>query len=179
MATVEWSQCVMASRHRLKGLRRSVRDAEIPPDHSRSATGSCRSSATSRSEGHFSYAEVSRSPVLLREPLAGTTVHTFPGTPGHLLASFSQFRSMTRPLGLGRGPDLISPYKRGVTGSNPVAPTKFSQLDGIFETLIGNPVTTAGNHRRLTRPRVRARRWHPAGGRGKRSRPRAAPADPA
>jgi hypothetical protein len=40
-----------------------------------------------------------------------------------------------------------SPYKRGVTGSNPVAPTKFVQLDDIFETLIGNPVTTAGNHR--------------------------------
>ena len=30
-----------------------------------------------------------------------------------------------------------------------------------------------------TRPRARARRWHPAGGRGQRSRPRAAPADPA
>ena len=39
------------------------------------------------------------------------------------------------------------PYKRGVTGSNPVAPTKFLQLDGLFETLIGGPVTTAGNHR--------------------------------
>jgi hypothetical protein len=41
----------------------------------------------------------------------------------------------------------ISPYKRGVTGSNPVAPTRFLQLDGLFETLIGDPVTTAGNHR--------------------------------
>ena len=40
-----------------------------------------------------------------------------------------------------------SPYKRGVTGSNPVAPTRFLQLDGLFETLIGDPVTTAGNHR--------------------------------
>jgi hypothetical protein len=39
------------------------------------------------------------------------------------------------------------PYKRGVTGSNPVAPTKFPQVDGLFETLIGDPVTTAGNHR--------------------------------
>jgi len=41
----------------------------------------------------------------------------------------------------------ISPYKRGVTGSNPVAPTRFPQLGGLFETLIGDPVTTAGNHR--------------------------------
>ena len=38
-------------------------------------------------------------------------------------------------------------YRRGVTGSNPVAPTRFSQLGGLFETLIGGPVTTAGNHR--------------------------------
>ena len=40
-----------------------------------------------------------------------------------------------------------SPYKRGVTGSNPVAPTRFLQLDGLFGTLIGGSVTTAGNHR--------------------------------
>ena len=39
-----------------------------------------------------------------------------------------------------------SPYKRGVTGSNPVLPTKFSQLDGLFGTLAGDPATTAGNH---------------------------------
>ena len=47
----------------------------------------------------------------------------------------------------GRNPYLIPPYKRGAGGSNPPAPTKFLQLDGLFETLIGNPVTTAGNHR--------------------------------
>jgi hypothetical protein len=41
----------------------------------------------------------------------------------------------------------VTSYKRGVTGSNPVAPTKFSQLNGLFETLIGGSVTTAGNHR--------------------------------
>ena len=40
-----------------------------------------------------------------------------------------------------------SPYKRGGAGSNPPAPTKFLQLGGLFETLIGGPVTTAGNHR--------------------------------
>ena len=39
------------------------------------------------------------------------------------------------------------PYKRGSAGSNPVAPTKFLQLDGLFETLIGGQVTTVGNHR--------------------------------
>jgi hypothetical protein len=38
-------------------------------------------------------------------------------------------------------------YKRGVTGSNPVAPTRFLQLGDLIETLIGDPVTTAGNHR--------------------------------
>jgi hypothetical protein len=47
----------------------------------------------------------------------------------------------------GRNRCRIPPYKRGVTGSNPVAPTRFLQLDGLFETLIGYPVTTAGNHR--------------------------------
>jgi hypothetical protein len=47
----------------------------------------------------------------------------------------------------GRNPYLIPPYKRGAGGSNPPAPTKFLQLDGLFETLIGGPVTTAGNHR--------------------------------
>jgi hypothetical protein len=46
----------------------------------------------------------------------------------------------------GRNPYLIPPYKRGVTGSNPVAPTEFLQLGGRFETLIGDPVTTGGNH---------------------------------
>jgi hypothetical protein len=51
------------------------------------------------------------------------------------------------PLKAEHDSDLISPYKRAVTGSNPVAPTKFLQLDGLFETLIGGQVTTAGNHR--------------------------------
>ena len=44
----------------------------------------------------------------------------------------------------GRNPCRIPPYKRGVTGSNPVAPTRFLQLDGLFKTLIGDP----GNHSR-------------------------------
>ena len=48
-----------------------------------------------------SYAEPSRSPMLLREPLAGTTVQTIPGTFGHLPAWFSQFKCMNRPGKLG------------------------------------------------------------------------------
>jgi hypothetical protein len=39
---------------------------------------------------------------LLREPLAGTTVHTLPGTPGHLQAWFPQFRRINRLSGLGK-----------------------------------------------------------------------------
>jgi hypothetical protein len=38
---------------------------------------------------------------LLREPLAGTTVQTLPGTLGHLPAWFSQFRRMNRSGELG------------------------------------------------------------------------------
>ena len=73
---------------------------------------------------------------LPREPLAGTTV---PTTPGHPRASTGtvfadQMNEPTR--GAGRIPCRIPPYKRGVTGSNPVAPTKFVQLDSIIETLI-------------------------------------------
>jgi hypothetical protein len=39
-----------------------------------------------------------RSPMLLREPLAGTTVQTFPGIPGHLRAWFSQVKRMKPTL---------------------------------------------------------------------------------
>src|SRR6516165_7538338 len=48
--------------------------------------------------------------------------------------------------GAGRIPCRIPPYKRDAGGSNPPAPTKFSQLDGLFRTLTGDPVTTVGNH---------------------------------
>jgi hypothetical protein len=44
-------------------------------------------------------------------------------------------------------PYLIPPYKREAGGSNPPAPTKFVQLDGLFGTLIGESGTMAGNHR--------------------------------
>ncbi len=69
--------------------------------------------------------------------------------PRHLRASSGmifavQMHEPTRKAG--RNPYLIPPYKRGVTGSNPVAPTEFLQLGGLFETLIGDPVTTGGNH---------------------------------
>ena len=98
--------------------------------------------------GARSYAELSpRSPMLLREPLTGTTVRTFPGTLGHLPARFSQFSCMNWPRRLGRDPCPISPYKREAGGSNPPAPTKFVQLNDLFGTLIGGPGTIAGNHR--------------------------------
>jgi hypothetical protein len=85
--------------------------------------------------------------VLLREPLAGTTVHTSPGTPGHVPAWFPQVKFINHLFVTGQIPGAISPYKREAGGSNPPAPTKFYQLDGLFETLIGDSVTTAGNHR--------------------------------
>jgi hypothetical protein len=61
-----------------------------------------------------SCAEPSRSPVLLREPLAGTTVQTFPGTLGHLPAWFSQFSCMNWPPGAGtRSLPLFALQARG------------------------------------------------------------------
>ena len=56
-------------------------------------------------------------------------------------------RAREPPLKAEHDSDLISPYKRGGAGSNPAVPTKFLQLGGLFETLVGGPVTTAGNHR--------------------------------
>ena len=40
-----------------------------------------------------------------------------------------------------------SPYKRGVRRFKSYCAHKFPQLNGLFETLIGEPVTTGGNHR--------------------------------
>jgi len=34
---------------------------------------------------------------------------------------------------------LVAPYKRGVTGSNPVAPTRFTQLEGAFREGVPEP----------------------------------------
>jgi len=42
-----------------------------------------------------------------REPLAGTTVHTPPGTPGHFQARFPQVTYMSRRCELGRFPALF------------------------------------------------------------------------
>jgi hypothetical protein len=56
-----------------------------------------------------------------------------------------QMHESTRKAG--RKPCPIPSYKRGAAGSNPAAPTKFVQLGGLFETLVGDSVTTVGNHR--------------------------------
>jgi hypothetical protein len=61
--------------------------------------------------------------ILLREPLTGTTVHTFPGTCGHLKAWFSQYRYMSRLCGLGAILGLFRLTSEGFVGSNPTAPT--------------------------------------------------------
>jgi hypothetical protein len=67
----------------------------------RTNLGSVATAGSSVLPGCSSYPELSRSLTLLREPLAGTTVHTSPGTPGHLPAWFPQLERMTRSSGLG------------------------------------------------------------------------------
>jgi len=49
--------------------------------------------------------------------------------------------------GAGRIPCRIPPYKREAGGSNPPAPTRFVQLDGLFEKANRRPGNHAGNHR--------------------------------
>jgi hypothetical protein len=77
---------------------------------------------------------VIRSPLLLREPLAGTTVQTSPGTPGHLPAWFWQYKSMNRFGRLSVILNLLRLTSEGFVGSNPTASIKFLQLGGLFET---------------------------------------------
>ena len=55
---------------------------------------------------------------LLREPLAGTTVQTTPGTSGHLPAWFSQFKCMNRP---GKPGAILAPFR--LTSEKPVVRT--------------------------------------------------------
>jgi hypothetical protein len=57
-----------------------------------------RGSAGDRSREPLLHAGLWRSRTLLREPLAGTTVQTFPGIPGHLSAWFSQVERMKPAL---------------------------------------------------------------------------------
>ena len=56
-------------------------------------------------------------------------MRTSPGTPGHIKAWFSEVKFISPPFVAGQIPGLVSPYKREVTGSSPVAPTKFPQLE--------------------------------------------------
>ena len=67
---------------------------------------------------------------------------------GGLLRTLSDlFLQVSRGMFLHYRLVLLRLQARGFVGSNPTAPTKFYQLDGLFETLIGDSVTTAGNHR--------------------------------
>src|SRR5271169_826013 len=91
-------------------------------------------SSTYAAAGAAYYAEPSRSEMLLREPLAGTTVHTLPGTLGHFPASFSQARRMNGSRMQGRDLSLFRLTSEGFVGSNPTAPT-------IFEYLIWRVIT--------------------------------------
>jgi hypothetical protein len=73
-----------------------------------------------------------RSAMLLREPLAGTTVHTSPGTLGHLPAWFWQYKLMNR---LGRLSVILIFFR--LTSEKPVVrthlrPPKFPKLDSLF-----------------------------------------------
>jgi hypothetical protein len=58
----------------------------------------------------------------------------------------------------GRAKTQILEFVQSVTqpGSNPVAPHQVSQLDGFFETLIADPVTTAGKNRYMLPDRQKA-----------------------
>src|SRR5271169_2410258 len=75
-------------------------------------------SSTYAAAGAAYYAEPSRSEMLLREPLAGTTVHTLPGTLGHFPASFSQARRMNGSRMQGRDLSLFR-----LTSEKPVVRT--------------------------------------------------------
>src|SRR5579859_3047824 len=82
---------------------------------------------------------VAPSPALVRPAGCGHTARTGTLTP-------IQVRGPPAPRAHSSAEEH-SPYKREAGGSNPPAPTKFLQLDYLFETLIGSPVTTPGNHR--------------------------------
>ena len=72
---------------------------------------------------------------LSRERLAGTTVHTSPGTLGHLPGWFSQCKRMKRLCGLGAILILFRLTSEGFVGSNPTAPTRQNNL--VTEVPIG------------------------------------------
>jgi hypothetical protein len=77
----------------------------------------------------------------------------------------------------GCNPCLIPPYKRGVRRFKSYCADQVLQLDGLIETLIGGPVTTAGNHRCTLPDGEGAQRpWqHPLGTPGRARRRRQAP----
>src|SRR6516165_2740197 len=64
---------------------------------------------------------------LLREPPAGTTVQTLPGTPGHLQTWFPQVKCVNRLSELGLFLAVFRLTSEGFVGSSPTAPT-FSNI---------------------------------------------------
>jgi hypothetical protein len=77
-------------------------------------------------------------------------------SPGMVFAV--QMHEPTRKAG--RNPHRIPPYKRGVTGSNPVAPTRKDQVRPHVDLDQTYPRIHSGNHRcmlRVRRPAARAR----------------------
>ena len=119
-------------------IRRVLKALKIPPAPKRHTDGTWRESQPSGGAtlialppGLNSLVErgISR---LLREPLAGTTVQTTPGTGTSQGMVFAvHVHEPTRRAGRSRC--RIPPYKREAGGSNPPAPTKFVQLDGLLK----------------------------------------------
>jgi hypothetical protein len=130
------------------------------PRRIRRVRGGWRSRSAGATAAFLLCAELSRFPIAAPGTICGNhRAHS----PRHLRASpgmvFAlQLHELIPKAGTRSLP--YSAYKRGVTGSNPVAPTKFLQLDGIFETLIGDSATTAGNHRCMLPDGRRVPRGH-------------------
>jgi hypothetical protein len=74
-------------------------------------------------------------------------VQTTPGTSGHLPAGFPQLRCMNGPEGWVKSLRYSALQARSRWFEPTCALPKLSQLDGTFETLIGESGTAAGNHR--------------------------------
>jgi hypothetical protein len=96
-ATSAWMGSGLLAVHSRAATSRLVVALFCPADLPLMSEGS----TSTRWRALLSYAGLSWFPVRLREPLAGTTVQTTPGTLGHLPARFPQLRCMNGPERLG------------------------------------------------------------------------------